>query len=146
MKYDLGDRYVFNNISPLSRNPTVYGQIGNTRFNCVSFAIWLIRRTFIRDRKPHKKCWTTRKNTGGCRLQNRWGPSDARRARSLCHERINEACHAARRFAWTKRSSRKKVDFAVVFFLQIPWGSTRGAIYRCFLRRERFTRPLPFHS
>jgi len=46
----------------------------------------------------------------GCKIDED-SDSTTRDARSLCHERINEACGASR--GREKRSPRKKVDFAV---------------------------------
>lgn len=62
----------------------------------------------------------------GCKTDEDSDPA-TRDVRSLCHERINEACRAALRVderSGAERSSRKKVDFAVggivAFFLLIP--------------------------
>lgn len=120
----------------------------------VSFAIWLIRRTFVRDRKLRKKRWTTRKNAGGCRLQNRRGLRRQRCATRNRYATSELMKRAARRGAALRRDERsgarerKLISQSTCSRIFPPGyheGNTLGAIYRCFLRRKRFTRPLPFH-
>jgi hypothetical protein len=91
-----------------SKFPAVRERIEDTQLDRVSFAIWLIRWTFVRDRKLNKKAPDDAEECGWLQVAKQTRTRIQRRATRDRYATSELMKRAARRFAWTSGAELAK--------------------------------------